>query len=59
MKELFLHNSVEYFVSCYDYYQIEAYIPVSDTYIEKDSSINKQIEQMLLGSAYYQGSIRA
>src|SRR5665647_301309 len=39
-KELFPHNAVEYFVSYYDYYQPEAYIPASDTYIEKDSAIN-------------------
>jgi len=45
-KELFPHNAVEYFVSYYDYYQPEAYIPSSDTYIEKDSSINDQIDQM-------------
>ena len=45
-KELFPHNAVEYFVSYYDYYQPEAYIPSSDTYIEKDSSINDQIDRM-------------
>src|SRR3954469_23910610 len=45
-KELFPHNAVEYFVSYYDYYQPEAYIPSSDTYIEKDSSINEQIDKM-------------
>jgi excinuclease ABC subunit B len=45
-KELFPHNSVEYFVSYYDYYQPEAYIPQSDTYIEKDSSINDAIDKM-------------
>jgi len=45
-KELFPENAVEYFVSYYDYYQPEAYIPVSDTYIEKDSSINDQIDRM-------------
>ena len=45
-KELFPKNAVEYFVSYYDYYQPEAYIPVSDTYIEKDSSINDQIDRM-------------
>ncbi|MFZ8864266.1 MAG: excinuclease ABC subunit UvrB [Rickettsiales bacterium] len=50
MKEFFPHNSVEYFVSYYDYYQPEAYIPRSDTYIEKDASINEQIE-MLRNSA--------
>jgi len=45
-KELFPHNAVEYFVSYYDYYQPEAYIPSSDTYIEKDSSINDAIDKM-------------
>jgi excinuclease ABC subunit B len=45
-KELFPHNAVEYFVSYYDYYQPEAYLPVSDTYIEKDSSINEEIDRM-------------
>lgn len=45
-KELFPHNSVEYFVSYYDYYQPEAYIPHSDTYIEKDSSINDEIDKL-------------
>ena len=45
-KELFPSNAVEYFVSYYDYYQPEAYIPSSDTYIEKDSSINDEIERM-------------
>src|SRR4051812_33348638 len=45
-KDLFPENAVEYFVSYYDYYQPEAYIPSSDTYIEKDSSINDQIDQM-------------
>ena len=42
-RELFPHNAVEYFVSYYDYYQPEAYIPQSDTYIEKDSSINDAV----------------
>ena len=46
MKELFPHNAVEYFVSYYDYYQPEAYVPRSDTYIEKDSSVNEQIDRM-------------
>jgi excinuclease ABC subunit B len=46
LKELFPHNAVEYFVSYYDYYQPEAYVPSSDTYIEKDSSINEEIERM-------------
>ena len=46
MKELFPDNAVEYFVSYYDYYQPEAYIPSSDTYIEKDSILNEQIDRM-------------
>ena len=46
MKEFFPHNHVEYFVSYYDYYQPEAYIPKTDTYIEKDSAINEQIDRM-------------
>jgi len=45
-KDLFPHSAVEYFVSYYDYYQPEAYVPSSDTYIEKDSSINDEIERM-------------
>src|SRR6202044_1502061 len=45
-KSFFPDNAVEYFVSYYDYYQPEAYIPSSDTYIEKDSSINEQIDRM-------------
>lgn len=45
-KELFPENAVEYFVSYYDYYQPEAYVPASDTYIEKDSAINEQIDRM-------------
>jgi excinuclease ABC subunit B len=45
-KRFFPHNSVEYFVSYYDYYQPEAYVPSSDTYIEKDSSINDEIERL-------------
>jgi excinuclease ABC subunit B len=45
-RELFPHNAVEYFVSYYDYYQPEAYIPASDTYIEKDSAINDAIDKM-------------
>ncbi|MBH9396600.1 excinuclease ABC subunit B [Pseudomonas aeruginosa] len=49
-KTFFPHNSVEYFVSYYDYYQPEAYVPSSDTYIEKDSSINDHIEQMRLSA---------
>src|SRR5690606_34055317 len=46
MREFFPHNAVEYFVSYYDYYQPEAYIASSDTYIEKDSSINDEIERL-------------
>ncbi|TBV82670.1 MAG: excinuclease ABC subunit UvrB [Desulfobulbaceae bacterium] len=49
-KELFPHNAVEYFVSYYDYYQPEAYIPQSDTYIEKDSAINDTIDKMRHGA---------
>ncbi len=49
-KEFFPHNAVEYFVSYYDYYQPEAYIPSSDTYIDKDSAINEHIEQMRLSA---------
>jgi excinuclease ABC subunit B len=50
MRDFFPHNSVEYFVSYYDYYQPEAYVPASDTYIEKDASINDHIEQMRLSA---------
>ncbi len=50
MKEFFPNNAVEYFVSYYDYYQPEAYVVASDTYIEKDASINEQIEQMRLSA---------
>ncbi|MCP5424102.1 MAG: excinuclease ABC subunit UvrB [Gammaproteobacteria bacterium] len=50
MRQFFPHNAVEYFVSYYDYYQPEAYVPSSDTYIEKDSSINDHIEQMRLSA---------
>jgi len=50
MKEFFPENAVEYFVSYYDYYQPEAYVPSSDTFIEKDSSINDHIEQMRLSA---------
>lgn len=46
LKEFFPHNAVEYFVSYYDYYQPEAYIPSSDTYIEKDASINDEIDKL-------------
>ena len=49
-KEFFPENAVEYFVSYYDYYQPEAYVPSSDTYIEKDASINEHIEQMRLSA---------
>jgi excinuclease ABC subunit B len=49
-REFFPHNAVEYFVSYYDYYQPEAYVPASDTYIEKDASINEHIEQMRLSA---------
>ena len=45
-KELFPNNRVEYFVSYYDYYQPEAYVPSTDTYIEKDSSINDEIDEL-------------
>ncbi|MFI3256521.1 MAG: excinuclease ABC subunit UvrB, partial [Psittacicella sp.] len=50
MKSFFPENAVEYFVSYYDYYQPEAYVPSSDTFIEKDSSVNSQIEQMRLSA---------
>jgi excinuclease ABC subunit B len=50
MKTFFPENSVEYFVSYYDYYQPEAYVPSSDTYIEKDASVNEHIEQMRLSA---------
>ncbi|HTM63194.1 MAG TPA: excinuclease ABC subunit UvrB, partial [Gammaproteobacteria bacterium] len=50
MKEFFPNNAVEYFVSYYDYYQPEAYVPSSDTYIAKDASINDHIEQMRLSA---------
>jgi excinuclease ABC subunit B len=50
MRGLFPHNAVEYFVSYYDYYQPEAYVPSTDTYIEKDASINEHIEQMRLSA---------
>ena len=45
-KELFPDNAIEYFVSYYDYYQPEAYVPTTDTYIEKDSSINEEIDKL-------------
>jgi excinuclease ABC subunit B len=50
MKEFFPNNSVEYFVSYYDYYQPEAYLPASDTFIDKDASLNEAIEQMRLSA---------
>ncbi len=50
MRDFFPHNSVEYFVSYYDYYQPEAYVAASDTYIEKDSSVNDHIDQMRLSA---------
>ena len=46
MKSFFPHNAVEYFVSYYDYYQPEAYVPRTDTYIEKEATINEQIDRM-------------
>lgn len=49
-RQFFPHNAVEYFVSYYDYYQPEAYVPASDTFIEKDASVNEQIEQMRLSA---------
>src|SRR5699024_9604558 len=50
LREFFPDSSVEYFVSYYDYYQPEAYVPASDTYIEKDASINDHIQQMRLSA---------
>ena len=50
MREFFPNNAVEYFVSYYDYYQPEAYVPSSDTFIEKDASVNQHIEQMRLSA---------
>ncbi|MGH8489499.1 MAG: DEAD/DEAH box helicase family protein, partial [Gammaproteobacteria bacterium] len=50
MRGFFPDNAVEYFVSYYDYYQPEAYVPASDTYIEKDATINEHIEQMRLSA---------
>ena len=49
-KEFFPHNAVEYFVSYYDYYQPEAYIARTDTYIEKDSTLNEEIEKLRLSA---------
>ena len=48
LKQLFPNNAVEYFISYYDYYQPEAYLPVTDTYIEKDASINDEIDKLRL-----------
>ena len=50
LKEFFPENAVEYFVSYYDYYQPEAYVPSSDTYIAKDSSINDEIDKLRLSA---------
>ena len=50
MRDFFPSNAVEYFVSYYDYYQPEAYVPSSDTFIEKDASINDHIDQMRLSA---------
>ena len=50
-RDFLPENAVEYFVSYYDYYQPEAYVPSRDMYIEKDSSINEQIEQMRLSAS--------
>ena len=50
-KAFFPHNAVEYFVSYYDYYQPEAYVPTTDTYIEKDSSVNEEIERLRLAAS--------
>ena len=50
MKAFFPHNAVEYFVSYYDYYQPEAYIPSTDLYIEKDLSINEEIDRLRLSA---------
>ena len=51
-KSFFPHNAVEYFVSYYDYYQPEAYVPARDLYIEKDASINKEIDQLKMAATY-------
>jgi excinuclease ABC subunit B len=50
MRDFFPHNAVEYFVSYYDYYQPEAYVPSTDTYIEKDAAVNEHIDQMRLSA---------
>ena len=52
MKEFFPENAVEYFVSYYDYYQPEAYVPARDLYIEKDASINKEIDNLRIKATY-------
>jgi len=49
-KDFFPHNAVEYFVSYYDYYQPESYIPQTDTYIEKDASINEKLDRLRLST---------
>ena len=49
-REFFPHNAVEYFVSYYDYYQPEAYLPRTDTYIEKDAQINDEIDRLRLAA---------
>ena len=51
-KDFFPNNAVEYFVSYYDYYQPEAYVPARDLYIEKDAAINKEIDQMKMAATY-------
>src|SRR6188474_999645 len=51
-RELLPHNAVEYFVSYYDYYQPEAYVPQTDTYIEKDSSVNEEVERLRHSATY-------
>ena len=51
MRGFFPHNAVEYFISYYDYYQPEAYMPTTDTYIEKDTSINDEIDRLRLKAA--------
>jgi len=56
-KQFFPENAVEYFVSYYDYYQPEAYIPVSGVYIEKDLSINEEIEKMRLSTTSYRSRL--
>ena len=58
-KQFFPHNAVEYFVSYYDYYQPEAYIPVTNTYIEKDLSINDEIEKLKALKSRLEGESRA